>query len=1095
MSDQRNSTLGPYQILDQIAQGAYGEVYRARDVGPAGFQRLVAIKRLRPHVLQDASAVRAFENEARIGGLLTHHNIAQTVGFREDNGVYYLVMEYVDGLSFQDLVGNHRAIGKPIPAAVVLELIAQACDGLHFAHEVLGPDRAPLKLIHRDIKPSNLMLTRTGVVKVMDFGIARVENQNLTDAGFIKGTPRYLSPEMIARHAPIDKRSDLFSLAAVMYELLEGKPLFDAATLLALMGRVRDADVGGQLKELGDRLPSVARLLSRALNRLPDQRFQTGRELARELRRLGRELDAQDVDLETFAHQELEDFQRRQAANRESVRQTELPRPPSPPAVDFDAGPTRPSQGPGSAFHPTLPLRGAQNPGETVTHSSGTPASASDLLARLDARSAMLESQEIPALSRRGSAPAREQIGNPAGAGASGPTRPLTPAQQGRPSLPGQYPPAAPPAPAQGPRPSQPQAPVLPPSQAQPPGPGPLPPQPRVQAPLPPPVQTAPFAESPATVRMDLKKAPPELAQDLRRTVQSPSIAQRPSMPNLQTPVVPPVNAPIVPPPPSVPVSQDVLKAALRPTSRPNVPVDEDDEEEEVDTISGKESPLIQETVETRAPVLAERPVAQRPARPQAPPPVEKTPVPPPPVETAQTEQEMELQVDEDPPSNPHLMIGFDDDWGDEKSRVVSMEELGLISDRGNQGISEDLLKSVADIPIPKAFAVGMSPKQVVRTTLEPANKATESARPAGGGSSALARVASGSSAGQGAQTAPRAGTSPGAGNPPSNLPSNLPPNPFVSPSRPVAQTSMPQPPLPSALNVPIGAAMAPASFGPGMPSGVARNVRPSSPGQSSAPFAPPPVPTQTLASPSGSGTAPTGPELMPGRQSPAKPPLPAQAPPEITEDASGTIRLVPGMSSPGTGRTALPASGWSPPSGQPDGLVLPPPTTAPGGDFQGMATRVFGGDELADVLKQGNTGFEQMSTRMLPADGSLDLPEGTPTLGLPLNSRSTLSIGGRSNAQDDTGPVPVKPRGPTHSSPGFPVGPSVPAPLPPVRQAGGTAPERPVPAPQLFQNVRPGSIVFRGKSTEREKGFSPLIWAIVALIAAVFSIFLLSKL
>ncbi len=306
MTESQTIRLGPYELVEQIAQGAYGEVYRARHVGPAGFQRVLAIKRLKRHVMADPDAVRAFENEARIGGLLQHHNITQTLEFDQHGGHYYLAMEYVDGVSFQDIIAVFSAQKRHVPEPVALELAAQACDGLHYAHEARTPEGVPLNLVHRDIKPSNLMLTRSGVVKVMDFGIARVDNQTLTDAGFIKGTPRYLSPEVISGSDGIDRRSDLFSLGTVLYELLALKYLFDAPNLLTLMSKVREAAVKPQLKELSRRHPGTAKLLKRVLTSEPDKRFATAREMARELRQLRRRLSDDDVDLEAFASEVIE---------------------------------------------------------------------------------------------------------------------------------------------------------------------------------------------------------------------------------------------------------------------------------------------------------------------------------------------------------------------------------------------------------------------------------------------------------------------------------------------------------------------------------------------------------------------------------------------------------------------------------------------------------------------------------------------------------------------------------------------------------------------------------------------------------------------
>jgi eukaryotic-like serine/threonine-protein kinase len=221
--------FGAYEILYELKSGGMGEVLLARRRGPGTFEQLVAIKTIRPEYAQ-APAVRAmFLDEAAILARLNHPGIATVHDFGEEAGTLYMVMEYVAGLPLRD-VGTHV-----MPPAVIARAIAEAARGLHAAHEARDPSGAVMGLVHRDISPDNLMLGYDGHIKVIDFGIALVKNRQapITEFGTVKGKPPYMSPEQV-KNEPMDRRSDVWALGVVAWELLTGHGLFDGDSIYAI---------------------------------------------------------------------------------------------------------------------------------------------------------------------------------------------------------------------------------------------------------------------------------------------------------------------------------------------------------------------------------------------------------------------------------------------------------------------------------------------------------------------------------------------------------------------------------------------------------------------------------------------------------------------------------------------------------------------------------------------------------------------------------------------------------------------------------------------------------------------------------------------
>ena len=243
--------FGSYEILYELKSGGMGAILLGRRRGPGAFEQLVAIKTIRPEYAQ-APALRAmFLDEAAILARLNHPGIATVHDFGEEGGTLYMVMEYVAGIPMRDL-GKHR-----MPPIVTARAIAEASRGLHASHEARDPSGALMGLVHRDISPDNLMIGYDGHVKIIDFGIALIKNRQapVTEFGTVKGKPPYMSPEQV-KNEPMDRRSDVFSLGVVTWELITGKSLFDGDSIYAIAFAVDNQELVPPSQALGQPLPA-----------------------------------------------------------------------------------------------------------------------------------------------------------------------------------------------------------------------------------------------------------------------------------------------------------------------------------------------------------------------------------------------------------------------------------------------------------------------------------------------------------------------------------------------------------------------------------------------------------------------------------------------------------------------------------------------------------------------------------------------------------------------------------------------------------------------------------------------------------------------
>lgn len=271
-------TFGRYELLKKLATGGMGQVFLARQKGPVGFQKLLVVKRVLPHLSEEEEFIKMFFDEARIAALLNHQNIAQLYDLGEVDGVYFIAMEYVHGESLRQLASHAQTHRGGLPLGLKLRIIADAAAGLDYAHTAKSPSGRKLGLIHRDVSPQNVLVGFNGSVKLIDFGVAKAANKvSTTIAGAIKGKYPYMSPEQ-ARGEELDRRSDVFGLGIVLYELLTHARLFkrdtDTATLKAVVG----AKVAPP-SAVVDGLPrALDPIVLKALARKRDERYQSAAE-------------------------------------------------------------------------------------------------------------------------------------------------------------------------------------------------------------------------------------------------------------------------------------------------------------------------------------------------------------------------------------------------------------------------------------------------------------------------------------------------------------------------------------------------------------------------------------------------------------------------------------------------------------------------------------------------------------------------------------------------------------------------------------------------------------------------------------------------
>lgn len=276
--------VGRYHITGKLGKGGMGEVYRAKTFGVGGFEKEFALKRIAPEYLNDESVVQSFLSEAKLTSLLTHLNIVQVFEFLRLEDTYLLVMEYVAGKPLAEAIRLLKKQGNKLPLPLSIHIVCEICKALEYAHTKTDPSTgAPLKLIHRDISPQNILLSTDGIVKVIDFGLAKgTFTTQKTKTGLLKGTIAYMSPEQATGEA-MDSRSDLFSAALILYELVTGNRAFSGKTDFETLRELRECVVLVP-SALDAGIPvELEKIIMKGLERDPKNRYQSASDFLDEL--------------------------------------------------------------------------------------------------------------------------------------------------------------------------------------------------------------------------------------------------------------------------------------------------------------------------------------------------------------------------------------------------------------------------------------------------------------------------------------------------------------------------------------------------------------------------------------------------------------------------------------------------------------------------------------------------------------------------------------------------------------------------------------------------------------------------------------------
>jgi serine/threonine protein kinase len=277
--------FGRFLLLDKVASGGMAEVWRAKLTGESGFQRIVAIKKILPHVCEDQEFITMFTDEAKITVQLQHSNIGQVYEFDKIDGLYYIAMEYISGKDLKTIWSYQRSRKTKIPLDYCCYVVQKMAEGLDYAHRKKDNFGNDLGIVHRDVSPQNALISWDGEVKVIDFGIAKAaEKGGHTRAGTLKGKFAYMSPEQI-RGLPLDGRADVFALGVCLYELVTGERGFQAESEFSLLEMVRNVEIKPPTMVNREIPQELERIIFKALAKDREHRYRWGSDLAEDLQR------------------------------------------------------------------------------------------------------------------------------------------------------------------------------------------------------------------------------------------------------------------------------------------------------------------------------------------------------------------------------------------------------------------------------------------------------------------------------------------------------------------------------------------------------------------------------------------------------------------------------------------------------------------------------------------------------------------------------------------------------------------------------------------------------------------------------------------
>jgi serine/threonine-protein kinase len=316
----RGERIGKYEVVTQLSVGGMAELFLGFTSGPGGFRKYVVIKRVLPDVRDNAQFERMFLDEARITAAFNHPNIAQVFDLGQEDDGLYLAMEFIAGQNLNQITGACLRRKQQLSLGFTLSVARDVCMALHYAHTFTAPSGEPSPVIHRDVAQKNIMVTYDGVVKLLDFGIAKAKGSlERTNAGTVKGTTGYMSPEQV-RGDKLDGRSDLFSVGVMMHELITGARLFAGKDERNEMLKILEAPIPWP-SHVAPHVPEeVSKVVMQALERSREKRFTNGRDMARAIEAAAGRL-LMDSDHRAQLMREL--FAERMAATRALLESAE----------------------------------------------------------------------------------------------------------------------------------------------------------------------------------------------------------------------------------------------------------------------------------------------------------------------------------------------------------------------------------------------------------------------------------------------------------------------------------------------------------------------------------------------------------------------------------------------------------------------------------------------------------------------------------------------------------------------------------------------------------------------------------------------------
>jgi serine/threonine protein kinase len=302
---QKYQKFGKYILLDRINVGGMAEVFRGKQTGVEGFQKLVALKRILPNVAEDEDFIEMFVDEAKLAVQLQHANIVQIYDLGQAEGRYYIAMEYISGCDLRSVWDRARKRNRLLPIAMSCYLMQRICEGLDYAHRKKDQTGQDIGLVHRDVSPQNVLLSYEGEVKVVDFGIALARHKvGKTQAGVLKGKFGYMSPEQV-RGLELDHRSDVFACGILLWELLVGDRLFLGESDFSTLEKVRNVELVPPTHFNKSLSAQVERIVMKALAKNRDDRYKHASEMAEDLQRylFSSNQPFARTDLQKYMHQ------------------------------------------------------------------------------------------------------------------------------------------------------------------------------------------------------------------------------------------------------------------------------------------------------------------------------------------------------------------------------------------------------------------------------------------------------------------------------------------------------------------------------------------------------------------------------------------------------------------------------------------------------------------------------------------------------------------------------------------------------------------------------------------------------------------------